>query len=307
MPWLTLPRTTQFVSASDPLPSTYTPLLLLPMADRPSKVGFPAATYRPYVSAFWMVNPLDDTVAAVARWLTPRTAWLMLRLLSVAAAAVLSMIRPYQEPGLADTPPIVTGDTTVPLTVRVPRTVSSTRLVSRPEAWPSEAANCTVVPAWMVSVDPAGTMMSPCTMYGLPAGLQVWLMMLPPGTTVSASAPVDSSTSVTNVASAVRAERTNMGPPWREMLARMPRRCRSPKPGGGRSVIWRKHPSMPVRTSGRPASSHPRCAALAPAAATEPRPARAPSPPQSRCPGWARRRTASWSVRRGCRHHPATG
>jgi hypothetical protein len=60
--------------------------------------------------------------------------------------------------------------------------------VSRPEIWPSVEANCTATPGWMVSVDPFGTVMSPCTMYGLPDVVQVWLMMLPPVMVVLASA-----------------------------------------------------------------------------------------------------------------------
>ncbi len=122
------------VSVSDPAASTYTPDELPPIAENPSSVGAPAATYSPKLDDPWTVSPFDDTVAAVARWLTPRTAWLTLRLFSVAAVAAPSMITPYQEPALADTPRSVTGATTVPLTVSVPRTTSSVRPVSRPEA-----------------------------------------------------------------------------------------------------------------------------------------------------------------------------
>ena len=56
------------------------------------------------------------------------------RLFSVAAAAVVSITTPYQEPGLVDTPRSDTGETTVPFTVSVPRTISSTRPGSVPAA-----------------------------------------------------------------------------------------------------------------------------------------------------------------------------
>src|SRR5262252_4849302 len=100
-------------------------------------------------------------------------------------AAAASMTIPYQMP---EEDPLwawnVTGLAAVPLTVSVPLIVSSTRLVSAPAAWPSVLATCTVVPAWMVRNAPLGTVTSPGTMYGLPAGVQVWLMTLPPTTVV---------------------------------------------------------------------------------------------------------------------------
>ncbi len=128
-----------------------------------------------------------EIVAAVAAYEMPRTGLVIVRPPSVTLVAAASTTRPYQLPDAV--PVIVTGCSAVPLTVSVPRTTSSTRPVSRPAAWPSVDANCTVVPASIVRNAPVGTIASPCTMYGLPAGVQVWLMMLPPATIVSAAAP----------------------------------------------------------------------------------------------------------------------
>ncbi len=83
----------------------------------------------------------------------------------LAEAASGSMTMPYQM--LAVDPFCawkLTGFAAVPLTSSVPLMVSSTREVSSPEICPSLLASCTVVPAWIVSVDPTGTMASPCTM-----------------------------------------------------------------------------------------------------------------------------------------------
>ena len=66
MPWPTLSRTTQLVSVSEPALSMYTPDELPPIAEKPLKVGAPAATYKPKLDALCTVTPLDDTVAAVA-------------------------------------------------------------------------------------------------------------------------------------------------------------------------------------------------------------------------------------------------
>ena len=57
-----------------------------------------------------------------------------------------------------------TGDTAVPFTSSSPATVSSTRVVSRPDACESVEAKRTTVPASIVSTAPAGTVMSPATL-----------------------------------------------------------------------------------------------------------------------------------------------
>src|SRR5262245_42383524 len=107
----------------------------------------------------------------------------------VAPAAAGSITIPYQLPAaVPDWAWNVTGLATLPLTFSVPLIVSSTWPVSIPAACPSVAANWTTVPAWMVRDAPAGTVTSPWTMYGLPAGVQVWLMTLPPVTVVCAPA-----------------------------------------------------------------------------------------------------------------------
>ena len=73
-----------------------------------------------------------DSVAAVAAYEMPRTGLVMFSPPSVTLVATASTTRPYQLPD--DTPVIVTGCNAVPLTASVPRTISSTRLVSRPAA-----------------------------------------------------------------------------------------------------------------------------------------------------------------------------
>src|SRR5262249_42279813 len=105
----------------------------------------------------------------------------MLALERLTAAAPLLRMIPYHE--LVAVPvwaSKVTGWAMVPLTLSVPLTVISTRVVSRPAAWPSVSATCTSRPALMVRNAPFTTVMSPRMMYGLPASVQVWLMMLPP-------------------------------------------------------------------------------------------------------------------------------
>ena len=107
----------------------------------------------------------------------------------LALVARASISRPYQ---VAAAEPFCalncTGLAAVPLTVKVPLMITSTRAASRPLAWPSVLANCTIVPAWMVRNAPEGTVMSPWTTYGFPAGVHVWLMMLPPTMFVACAA-----------------------------------------------------------------------------------------------------------------------
>src|SRR3954470_5607368 len=67
--------------------------------------------------------------------------------------------------------------------------MNSVLVVLLPDPCASElAAACTLVPGCSVSVEPAGMTTSPCTMYGLPAAVQVWLMTLPPVMVVDAAA-----------------------------------------------------------------------------------------------------------------------
>src|SRR6185437_10975867 len=101
----------------------------------------------------------------------------------------------------------MTGLAAVPVTLSVPLMVISTRAVSMPEACPSVLASCTTVPAWMVRNAPAGTVMSPWTMYGLFAGVHVWLMMFPP--TMVVACPVRGGVVTSSAAANARANRKN--------------------------------------------------------------------------------------------------
>src|SRR5262245_55215032 len=118
-------------------------------------------------------------VPPVARWRIPTVGFAIVRFETASVGPLPSTTRPYQAPGDDAAPANCTGCAAVPLTVSVPRTVSSVRVASWPEAWRSPDANCTTVPAWIVRNAPAGTVMSPCTMYGLPAGVHVSLTTLP--------------------------------------------------------------------------------------------------------------------------------
>src|SRR4029077_5583092 len=109
--------------------------------------------------------------------------------LAIAAlAAPAPMTMPYQLPLCPACISNVTGLAGVPATFRDPLTVSSIRLGSLPEDWASPVRNCTTVPAWMVRVAPACTVMSPLKTDGLPAGVQVWFPRLPPEMIVAEAA-----------------------------------------------------------------------------------------------------------------------
>ena len=80
-------------------------------------------------------------------------------------AAVASATMPYHVLAVVPVWPWNTaGFAVVPLTVSEPLTVSSTLAVSSPDAWPSELANCTIVPALTIRKAPEGTVMSPWMM-----------------------------------------------------------------------------------------------------------------------------------------------
>src|SRR5262249_31250596 len=112
--------------------------------------------------------------------------------LRFAAAADDDTTTPYQ-PVVDDDPGTcsVIGSAAEPSAFSVPFTVSSTRPVSSSAAIPSVVANCTSTPGWMFRSAPEGTVMSPCMMYGLPAGDHVWLMTLPPVIVVLVAALAD--------------------------------------------------------------------------------------------------------------------
>jgi hypothetical protein len=79
---------------------------------------------------------------------TARAAWAMVALSIDTLVAVVSATMPYHtlEP-LPAWAAKVTGLAWVPVTLSVPFTTSSMREASRPAAWPSLLANCTIVPA----------------------------------------------------------------------------------------------------------------------------------------------------------------
>jgi hypothetical protein len=94
-------------------------------------------------------------------------------LITTDVAGALTTI-PYQLPANELPCPVsITGLAAVPLILKVPAMVNSTRAVFRPAACPSVLANCTWVPACMVRKAPVGTVMLLCIKYGPPAGVQV--------------------------------------------------------------------------------------------------------------------------------------
>ena len=109
---------------------------------------------------FWKVESVN-----VAPGRDERTPWIecsRMTLLIDALVAVASRTTPYQVPGVV--PEVArkrTGEAALPVALKSPRTVTSTRAVSAPATIPSVALNCTIVPAWMFRKAPRGTVMSP--------------------------------------------------------------------------------------------------------------------------------------------------
>ena len=135
----TLPATVQPVTFAVPAPVTKTALLVVVVNTEFVTVPVPLATYSPCWS-FSNREPVTIGPPPAAR-----TPWIALEMVAPVIAAEVAPVGTTMPYHTVDPLPVIarmrTGESAVPFTVRVPFTVSSTRLGSRPVIWESVDAN----------------------------------------------------------------------------------------------------------------------------------------------------------------------